>query len=142
MIFYKIILCYLFHRGVKRTPESRIAIILYSSIPLPAKRGSHYLCLNNLYQIHYLTVSLRIAIPILTYTSLEKASQHTRKAQALKFQIDPLVTSVTYTFLEILLHADHVQVRGCAKASGEQFPLPVNEFYQSSHHTRNRHVKL
>lgn len=83
-----------------------------------------------------------MAIPGVTYTSLEMASPHARKAQALTFPKDLPAISITDTFLELLLHTDHVQVRGCAKASGEQFLMPVNEFYQSSHYTRNRHVKL
>ena len=82
-----------------------------------------------------------MAIPGVTYTSLEMASPHARKAQALTFPKDLPAASVTDTFLEILLHTGHVQVRGCAKASGDELPMTVNELCHSSHYTRNRPVK-
>lgn len=141
MIFSKIILYYLFHSGIKHTPESRIAIIRHGSIPLPGRRGSHYLYHDDLYQTHNPKVSLRIAIPGLTCTSLEMVSPPTRKGQALTFPNDLPATSVTGNFLPILLHKDHVQVKGCAKASGEQFMMPVNECNYTFHCTRNRAIK-
>ena len=55
------------------------------------------------------------------------ASPHRRKVQALTFQKDSPVTSeMDIRILTIQTIQIMSQVRGCANASGEQFPMPVN----------------
>jgi hypothetical protein len=99
MIFYKIIVYHIFHRGIKNMSQ-RADYLSYDTAHPVASQARSSLLVSRLYQTQNLKANSRIVIPGLTYTRFGMASPHTRKAQALKFPKDLPATSEMNIFLK------------------------------------------